>query len=258
MTVPARWSVDLNADMGEGFGRYALDDGALLSVVTSASVACGFHAGDPLVMRATATNATRHGVVIGAHPGYPDLVGFGRRDLGATPAEIEAMVIYQTGAMAAMCAAAGTTLRYVKPHGALYNRAARDAAAAGAIARAVRLVDPSLVLLGLAGSELVAAAARAGVRAATEGFVDRAYASDGTLVPRSEPGAVLSDVAAVARRAVQMVKSGSVEAIDGTTIELHVDSLCTHGDGANAVEMVRAVRAALENEDVRIAPFARD
>ncbi|MDQ6737441.1 MAG: LamB/YcsF family protein, partial [Gemmatimonadota bacterium] len=185
MTQGAGLSVDLNADMGEGFGRYAVDDDGLLGAVTSASIACGFHAGDPVVMRATVMQAAARGVVVGAHPGYPDLVGFGRRDMATTPAEIEAMVVYQIGALQAVCRAAGTELRYVKAHGALYNRAARDRAAADAIASAIRSVDPSLALLGLAGSEMMAAAERARIRGVGEGFVDRAYNNDGTLVPRT-------------------------------------------------------------------------
>lgn len=248
--------VDLNADMGEGFGRYRLDDGALLGVVTSASIACGFHAGDPVVMRETVTAATQNGVAIGAHPGYPDLVGFGRRELGASPAEIEAMVIYQIGALQGVCAVAGARLRYVKAHGALYNRAARDTVAADAIARAVRSVDSSLMLLGLAGSAMIGAAERAGIRSVSEAFVDRAYRSDGTLVPRTEDGAVLTDVDEVADRALRMVQTGAVRSIDGVDIALRVDSLCTHGDGPNAVAIVRAVRTRLEQAGVRIAAFA--
>lgn len=250
-------SVDLNADVGEGFGRYGLDDGALLDLVTSASIACGFHAGDPIVMRDSVARAVQHGAVIGAHPGYPDLVGFGRRDLAATPDEIEAFVVYQVGALQGVCAAAGARLRYVKAHGALYNRAARDVAAADAIARAVRSVDSTLVLLGLAGSAMIAAAERIGVRGVTEAFVDRAYRSDGTLVPRAERNSVLTDVQQIADRALGMVETGTVVAIDGTVIDLRAESLCTHGDGPHAVAIVRAVRARLEGAGVTVAPFAR-
>lgn len=249
--------VDLNADMGESFGRYRLGDDALLDVVTSASIACGFHAGDPTVMRDTVAGAAMRGVAIGAHPGYPDLVGFGRRELSATPEEIEAFVVYQIGALQGVCAAAGTRLRYVKAHGALYNRAARDVAAADAIARAVRSVDPSLALLGLAGSAMIGAAERAGIRGVSEAFVDRAYRGDGTLVPRSESGAVLTDVAAVAERAVQMVRSQSVPAADGSVVSIRVESLCTHGDGPRAVEIVSAVRRRLEEAGVTVTAFTR-
>ncbi len=255
--APPRRTVDLNADMGEGFGRYRMNDDALLATVTSASIACGFHAGDPVVMRETVASAAARGVTIGAHPGYPDLVGFGRRDLAATAAEVEAMVVYQIGALQAVCAAAGTRLRYVKPHGALYNRAARDIATADAIARAVRSVDSSLALLGLAGSALIGAAERAGIRAASEAFVDRAYGADGTLVPRSEPGAVLTDAAEVAERALQMVGDATVVAIDGSVVDVRAESLCTHGDGENASVILRTVRSRLEQAGVIVAPFMR-
>jgi UPF0271 protein len=248
--------VDLNADLGESFGRYRLDDAPLLDVVSSASIACGFHAGDPVVMREMVGLAHERGVSIGAHPSYPDLLGFGRRELAATAAEIEAYVIYQLGALQGVCAAAGARVRYVKPHGALYNRAARDVAAADAIARAVRAVDPSLALLGLANSEMLRAAERVGIRGVSEAFVDRGYRADGTLVPRTEPGAVLHDVAAIGERAVRMVRNGVVEAIDGTTLTLRAESLCTHGDGPDALAIVRAVREALIGAAVRVAPFA--
>ncbi|HET7620492.1 MAG TPA: 5-oxoprolinase subunit PxpA [Gemmatimonadaceae bacterium] len=248
-------SVDLNADMGESFGRYRLDDAALLESVTSASIACGFHAGDPVTMREAVTAARQHGVVIGAHPGYPDLAGFGRRDMALTPNEIEAIVVYQVGALQGVCASVGARLRYVKAHGALYNRAARDAAAANAIVRAVRSVDASLALLALAGSTMITTAEELGVRAVSEVFVDRAYRGDGSLVPRSEAGAVLADVDAVAERALRMVETGTVVAADGSVLHLRAESLCTHGDGERAAEMVRAVRRRLEERGIVVAPF---
>jgi UPF0271 protein len=251
-------TVDLNADMGEGFGRYRLDDEHLLDVVTSASIACGFHAGDPIVMRESVLGAVRRGVVVGAHPGYPDLVGFGRRELAATPDEIYSFVAYQVGALRGICAASGGRLRYVKPHGALYNRAARDEGAADAIAHAVHDVDSSLALLGLAGSAMIRAADRVGIRRVSEAFVDRAYRADGTLVPRSEAGAVLSDIASTAERTLQIVTEGRVRAIDGSVVELKAESLCTHGDGPHAVSIVRAVRRRLEAAGVRVAAFAGD
>jgi len=247
--------IDLNADLGEAFGRWRLDDAAMLDVVTSASIACGFHAGDPRVMREMVDAAAARGVAIGAHPSYPDLVGFGRRELAASPAEIEADAVYQIGALAGVCAAAGARLRYVKPHGALYNRAARDREAADAIARAVRGVDPSLTLLALAGSEMVRAAERVGIRVAREAFVDRAYRADGTLVPRGEPGAVLTDIPTVAARALRMVCDHEVEAIDGSILTLDPDSLCAHGDGAEALALVSAVRARLQGAGIEITPF---
>jgi UPF0271 protein len=252
-----RRPIDLNADLGEGFGAYrAGDDAGLLEVVTSANVACGFHAGDPLVMRRTVASAAARGVAVGAHPGYPDLLGFGRRDLAASGEEVTAYVVYQVGALHAFCAAAGTRLRYVKAHGALYNRAARDASTARAIAEGVRLADPSLALLGLAGSEMIRAAEAAGIRAAAEAFVDRAYLPTGELVPRSQPGATLHDADEVAARAVRMAREGTVAAIDGSVLSVRPDSLCVHGDNPEALAIVRAVRQRLEAEGIRVAPFA--
>jgi len=250
-TMPQR-TVDLNADMGEAQG----DDATLVGLVTSANVACGFHAGDPMTMRATVDAAVRAGVAVGAHPGYPDPRGFGRRDLAATPAEITADVLYQIGALQAVCHAAGARVRYVKPHGALYNRAAKDAAAARAIGDAVRLADPSLILLGLAGSLMIGAAQEAGVAAAQEAFADRAYAADGTLVSRSVPGAVLTDPEVVSARALRMVTDGTVEALGGGTVRLRADSLCVHGDTPGALDLLRAVRRALTGAGVTLASFA--
>ena len=258
--IPAEGSgqrVDLNADMGESFGRYRLDDVALLETVTSASIACGFHAGDPVTMREAVTAALQHGVVIGAHPGYPDLAGFGRRDMALTPEEIEAAVVYQVGALQGVCKSVGAHLGYVKPHGALYNRAARDAAAAEAIVRAIRSVDRSLALLGLAGSAMIAAAEKLDIRGVSEVFIDRAYRRDGSLLPRGETGAVLTDVDAVTERALGMAAAGTVRAVDGSVLKVRAESLCTHGDGARAVEMVRAVRLRLEECDIVVAPFAK-
>ncbi len=250
-------TIDLNADVGEGFGSNRLgDDGPLLDLVTSASIACGFHAGDPLTMHATVAAAHARGVAIGAHPGYPDLPGFGRRDLAATAAEIRAYVVYQVGALAGVCRAAGARLRFVKPHGALYNRAATDAAAASAIAEAVAAVDATLVVLALAGGALVDAARAAGLRAAAEAFADRAYTSAGALAPRSVPGAVLTDPDVVAARALGIVRDGRVRAADGTEITLHADSLCVHGDTPGALALARAVRTRFLGEGIALAPFA--
>ena len=249
--MPGR-TVDLNADMGEAQG----DDTTLVGLVTSANVACGFHAGDPMTMRATVDAAVRVGIAVGAHPGYPDRQGFGRRDLAATPAEITADVLYQIGALQAVCHAAGARVRYVKPHGALYNRAAKDAAAAKAIAEAVRLADSSLVLLGLAGSLMIDCARAVGVAAAEEAFADRAYSPDGSLVSRTIPGSVLTDPAIIASRAVRMMTAGEVETLGGGTIRLRADSLCVHGDTPGALDIVRAVRRALTDHGVTLAPFA--
>ena len=248
--------VDLNADVGESFGAWSLgQDPALMSSITSANVACGFHAGDPGVMRATVALATEHGVAVGAHPGFPDLAGFGRRELQVSPRDVEDFVVYQVGALAGIAAAQGVRLQHVKPHGALFNMAVRDAALADAIARAVALIDKSMILFGLPGSELVAAGARAGLRTACEVFADRAYRSDGTLVPRSEEGAVIHDAAAVEQRVIAMVRDQAVQAIDGTRVPLTVDTICVHGDTPGAAELAARVRAALETAGVNVKAF---
>jgi UPF0271 protein len=249
--------IDLNADLGEGFGRYAIPgDEAVLDLVTSANVACGFHAGDPVVMTHTVARAAARGVSIGAHPGYPDLLGFGRRELMASAQEIGTYVTYQIGALQAICRVAGTRVRYVKPHGALFMRAVKDPSAADAIAEATRKAGEGLILLGLPGTQLSAAAERAGIGFAAEAFIDRGYFADGTLVPRSEPGAMVHDPTICADRAARMVLDGIVEAVDGSMVELQPDSLCAHGDGPTACEVLEAVRARLESSGVTIAPFA--
>lgn len=251
-------SIDLNADLGEGFGRYRLEsDAALLDLVSSASIACGFHAGDPVVIRETVSRAVARRVVIGAHPSYPDLQGFGRRDLALSPEEVEAITVYQIGALSAFCTANGAKLRYVKPHGALYNRAAKDIEISKAIARAIRSIDASLLLLGLDGTVMLTAAQDAGLEVAREAFVDRAYQADGHLVPRGQPGAVLEDVAGVVERALRMVTERYVIAIDGTRRIVRPDSLCVHGDGPHAVAIVRALRDRFEAAGIEIAAFAR-
>jgi 5-oxoprolinase (ATP-hydrolysing) subunit A len=251
-------TIDLNADLGEGFGAWpAPADAELLALVSSASIACGFHAGDPTHMRATAALAARNAVAVGAHPGYPDLLGFGRRELGASPREITDYVAYQVGAMMACAAAAGTRVRYVKPHGALYNRAVREPAVARAIAEAIRLVDPRLALLGLAGSTMLTAAGEAGIPAAAEAFLDRGYRDDGSLVPREQPGALIGDPAVAAARALSLVRDRTVDTVSGGRIPVVADSLCVHGDGARAAAVLRGVRERLTAEGVQIAPFAR-
>jgi UPF0271 protein len=249
--------LDLNADLGEGFGRWALtDDAALLDVVTSANVACGFHAGDPATIDRTVRTAMEHGVAVGAQVSYPDLVGFGRRELEVAPADLTADVLYQVGALEAFARAAGSRVRYVKPHGALYNRIARDPVQAAAVVEAVRRYDPALPLLTLPGSAAMAAAAEAGIRAVGEGFADRAYTGEGRLVSRREPGAVLHDPERVAARAVVMATEGRVETVDGGEVAVQVRSLCVHGDTPGAVELARAVRAALEDAGVTLEAFA--
>ncbi len=248
--------IDLNCDMGESFGRYTLgDDAAMLDIVTSANVACGLHAGDPMVMQSTVTLAARKGVAVGAHPGYPDLQGFGRRAMALTPAEIETAVLYQIGALAGFARAAGVRLVHVKPHGALYNVAARDEAVAEAIVRAVAAFDPALIVVTLPDSALRHAAQAAGLHVACEGFADRAYREDGSLVPRSEPGAVIHDPAQAAARAIRMVTRGEVAAITGKVVPLHIDTLCIHGDTPDAVGIAAVLRAALEAAGVVVAPL---
>jgi UPF0271 protein len=249
--------VDLNSDLGEGFGAWTLgDDLALLDVVTSANVACGFHAGDPRTMERTVAAAAERGVVIGAQVSYPDLVGFGRRQMEVAPADLSADVLYQLGALEAFCRVAGTAVRYVKPHGALYNRTVADPVQAGAVVAAVRLYDPSLPVLTLPGSALARAAQAAGVPVVAEGFADRAYAADGALVPRGEPGAVIDDETEVVRRAVRMVVDGRVAGHAGGEVELRVASLCVHGDTPGAARLAQAVREGLETAGATLQAFA--
>lgn len=243
--------VDLNADVGEGRGTLGQDP-QLMPHVTSANVACGFHAGDPGVMRATVALASEHGVAVGAHPGFPDLEGFGRRELQVSPRDVEDFVVYQVGALAAIAAAQGVRLQHVKPHGALFNMAVRDAALADAIARAAAVIDRGLTLFGLPGSELLAAGWRAGLRTAREGFADRAYQLDGTLLPRAQPGAVIHDPETVVRRAVRMVREHTVEAIDGSTVPIAIDTICVHGDTPGAADLAAAIRAALAKAGVDV------
>ena len=251
-------TVDLNADLGEGYGAWpAPADADLFPLISSASIACGFHAGDPGRMRETAALAARHSVVVGAHPGYPDLLGFGRRELGASAREVADYVAYQVGAMMACAGAAGTRVAYVKPHGALYNRAARDPDIARAVAQGVRAADSGLALLGLAGSALVSCARDAGLRAVSEAFLDRGYQRDGSLLPRGTAGALLEDPDAAAARAVRLVRERTVDAVDGTALRVDAESLCVHGDGARAVLVLRAVRARFAAESITVAPFIR-
>lgn len=249
-----RRRVDINCDIGESYGTWRLgDDDALLPHISSASIACGFHAGDASVMRRTVRAAAARGVAIGAHPGLPDREGFGRRRMEITPDETYDICVYQIGALLGHARAAGAALAHVKPHGALYNMAAEDAAFAAAAAAAVRDVDASLILFGLAGSALLAEGRRAGLRVASEAFADRGYEPDGSLTPRSRPGALIGDATAAAERAVRMVSDGAVETSTGMQIELEVDTICVHGDGPHAVAIARELRAALEGAGVRIA-----
>ncbi|ROQ16012.1 UPF0271 protein [Rathayibacter sp. PhB93] len=252
-----RRTIDLNADLGEGFGVWSLgDDDAMLRLVTSANVACGFHAGDPSIMLATCRTAAERGVAIGAHVAYRDLAGFGRRDLPVDPAELHADVVYQLGALRAVARAVGTEVRYVKPHGALYNRIVHDERQAEAVAAAVRDTAAALPLLGLGSSAVERAAASAGLPFLREAFVDRGYRADGTLVHRGETGDLLTDPAVVAARAVRMVLEGAVTAVSGEELALDVDSLCVHGDTPGAVAMAEAVRAALSEAGVTLVSAA--
>lgn len=248
--------IDLNCDMGESFGRYKLGlDEEVIRFISSANVACGMHAGDPEVMRATVGLAKATGVSVGAHPGFADLQGFGRRNVAVQPAEAYALVLYQLGALAGFCRAAGVRLAHVKPHGALYNMAVKDLALAEAICRAVQDFDPTLVLLAPAGSQMDRAAAALGLRFAGEVFADRAYQADGSLVPRSQPGAVIEDEELAVRRVVRMVCEGKVAAINGQDITVQADSVCVHGDGAKALAFVKRIRAALLEAGVEIKAF---
>jgi 5-oxoprolinase (ATP-hydrolysing) subunit A len=240
--------VELNADVGEGCEQ----DRPLMDIISSANIACGWHAGDAVLMRDTVAMARSKGVAIGAHPGYPDREQFGRRDLRLEPAQVHAQVLYQVGALQAIARAQGARLSHVKPHGALYNRAAVDPALAQAIASAVHDADPSLALFGLAGGALIDAAARAGLRAVSEVFADRAYRSDGTLVPRGEAGAVIDDAALIAGRALRMVREGLVTAIDGRDVRIAAQSICLHGDRPHALESARSIRDAFKAAGIAI------
>ena len=255
MTVPT--TIDLNADVGESFGRWRLgDDEALLDVVTSANVACGFHAGDPATLVATCRAATAKGVAIGAQVGYRDLAGFGRRFVDVSAEDLYADVLYQLAALDGIARCVGGAVTYVKPHGALYNAVVHHEVQADAVVRAVAAYSPTLPVVGLPGSVLLATAATAGLRTVREAFADRGYTSAGTLVPRSEPGALLDDPAEVAARVLRLVRDGRVTATDGADVLLEADSVCVHGDSPGAVAMAQAVRDALASNGVRLTAFA--
>ena len=248
--------IDLNCDMGESFGMYRMGlDEEVIKYISSANIACGFHAGDPMWMQRTVRLAEEHGVAVGAHPSFPDLVGFGRRNVSATPEEAKADLVYQIGALQAFTRS--KRLQHVKPHGALYNRAVSDEALSLAICDAVLEVDPSMVLIALAGSRWVEIAKQKGLRVAREVFADRALNPDGTLVPRSSPGAVIHDVDEVVRRSLNMVALGRATAITGDEIEVQADSLCLHGDTPNAVDMASTLRRELEAAGVSVVPVGQ-
>lgn len=250
-------TIDINSDLGESFGAWSMgDDDAMLDVVTSANVACGFHAGDPAGILRTLKSAAAKNVTIGAHVAYPDKVGFGRRNMDLASDELTADVIYQIGALQGLAKAAGTSVRYVKPHGALYNTIAHDRRQALAVIAAIRAIDPTLILVALAGSELIEWARNEGLQCVAEAFADRAYTPQGTLVSRREPGALLHDPQRVAQRMLRLVQDGTLEAIDGTLTRIQADSICVHGDSPAAVAMARELRRVLEQANLALQPFA--
>jgi UPF0271 protein len=249
----ATFVIDINSDIGEGFGPWLLaPDDELMPLISSANIACGFHAGDPMTIERTVHLARDNRVGVGAHPGYPDRVGFGRRTIAATPDEVRTDVLYQIGAIAAFCRAAGAELQHVKAHGALYNHAVRDAATAEAIARAVWQFDRDLVFFVLPGSELEAAGAAAGLPLAREAFADRGYMPDGSLVPRSRPEAIVTDPEMVVKRMIRLVKEDVIEAIDGSELKLAADTICIHSDTPTALEIARALRAGFDEAGILV------
>ena len=249
-------SIDLNSDMGESYGRWTLgDDHALLDLVSSANIACGFHAGDPSSMLRTVTNAVESGVSIGAHVSYPDIVGFGRRYIDEQPNDLKADLIYQIAALKGIASSVGGAVSYVKPHGALYNRIVTDERQAQAVVDAIIAVDPSLGLLTLPGSVVGDLATQAGLHVFREAFADRAYSADAHLVSRTQPGAVITDVSEVTERISTLVTTGTIRAVDGSTVLVNADSVCVHGDSPGAVKMAQAIRSRLDADGVTIAPF---
>jgi 5-oxoprolinase (ATP-hydrolysing) subunit A len=249
-------AIDLNSDLGESYGAWRMgDDETMLAIVSSANVACGFHAGDPAGIWKTVEAAAEKGVSIGAHVSYPDRVGFGRRDMDVTSGELIADVIYQIGALKGMAAAAGVSVGYVKPHGALYNRIAHDPKQGQAVIDAIKRIDPSLVLMGLANAPILKLAQASGLKTVAEAFADRAYMPDGQLVSRREPGAVLHDTQLIARRMLQLARQGTLEAIDGSTISIDAQSICVHGDSPGAVAIAQEIRRAFEADGITVRSF---
>lgn len=245
--------VDLNSDLGESFGRYTLGmDDQIIPLITSANVACGYHASDPVVMEKTISMAKEAGIRVGAHPGFPDLMGFGRRNMNVTPAEAKAYTLYQLGALQAFCKAKGVTMQHVKPHGAFYNMAAKDAVLSKAICEAVASFDPNLIVLALSGGELARVAKEMGLRTALEVFADRGYEEDGSLVDRRKEGAMITDEEQAISRVIRMVKERKVTAVTGKDISIQADSVCVHGDGAKALAFVERIRKALTQEGITI------
>lgn len=247
------YKVDLNSDLGESFGRFVVGlDEKVIPYISSANVACGYHASDPVVMEKTVKTAKEHNVRVGAHPGFPDLMGFGRRNMDITPAEAKAYTLYQISALSGFCKAQGVEMQHVKPHGAFYNTAARDYELSKVICEAIYAFDRNLIVMGLSGGELVRAAKDMGLRTALEVFADRAYEEDGSLVNRRKEGAMITDETQAIARVVRMIKEGKVTAITGKDIEIKADSICVHGDGEKAVAFVEKIRETLENEGIQI------
>ena len=250
------YKVDLNSDLGESFGRYTIgSDDRIIPLITSANIACGFHASDPVVMMKTVNMVKEAGTGAGAHPGYPDLMGFGRRNMNVSHEEAKAYTLYQISALGGMCKAAGVKLRHVKPPGAMYNMAGKDYELSKAICEAIKEYDPSLIVMGLAGSQMVKAARDMGLKTAEEVFADRAYEEDGSLVARSKPGAMIEDEDEAIARVVRMIKEGKVQAITGNDIDIKADSVCVHGDGEKALLFVEKIRKALTDEGIEICPL---
>ncbi len=249
-------TIDLNCDLGESFGDYVIGmDAAVIPYITCANIACGYHAGDAVVMQKTVALCKEHGVQIGAHPGFPDLVGFGRRNMNITPTEAKAYIIHQVGALKAFCDVAGVKLHHVKPHGALYNMAGKDIALARAICEGIYAIDSTLPILALSGSKMLEAAAEIGLPSVSEVFADRGYQADGNLVPRGQEGAMIEDEEVAIARVVRMAKEGKVTAVDGTEVPLKADSVCVHGDGAKALAFVQRIREMLLAEGVAVEAF---
>lgn len=250
--------VDLNCDIGEGFGNYSIGmDQELIKYISSANIACGWHAGDSMIMDETVAMAKKFGVAVGAHPGYLDMAGFGRRNINVNSQELKTYIKYQLGALSAFAKSHGVKVEHLKPHGAMYNMAAKDCKLAAAISEAVYEVDPEIVLLGLANSELIKAGEHVGLRVASEVFADRAYMSDGTLVPRNEKDAVIHDSRLAVERALKIVKYGRVDSIDGNDIEIKAHSICVHGDNIQALELVKKIRTDFVKEGIEVVPLRK-
>jgi UPF0271 protein len=251
------YQIDLNCDLGESFGAYKIGmDEEVIPFISSANIACGYHAADPVVMDKTVELAARNHICVGAHPGFPDLMGFGRRNINVSLAEAKAYVMYQIGALEAFCRAKNIKMQHVKPHGALYNMAGKDYALARAIGEGIREVNPELILLGLSGSQMLLAAEEMGLKCAREVFADRAYEEDGSLVARTKPGAMILDEDFAVERVIRMIKEGKVESITGKEIAITADSVCVHGDGPKALAFVKKIRAALEKAEIHVASLA--